>query len=470
VSSAATLPRADAPRATRAEGILFHLPARTDPRPPLEFWTLQAYLFFQLSLLDEILPSLERLRPRAALGAFTLLVALARLFFGRQGTPASAGVPAVPSWAWRGPQGPLPGAAVSRWLLFFVLASAASMLWAFDAGAAKEAFQEHLTALAGYLLIVVLVKTRRQLLWTALTLCTAGGVYLLWSFYEYKCGRMDYAQGVPRMIGAGITNADANSFGATIVFLLPLVIWVGAVGRSWILAVSALGYATLTAVCVFLTSSRAALMLLAANVPLLLVLLPRGPARWIGLGSIGAVAVVMAAGLTDAQKDRIASIFSSETYEKDQSTLGRIEGYRVGFRMLQDRPVLGVGPGNWSAYRRQRIDGDGLEAHNLLGQLVGTRGGAGGVAFLGYLVAAFLLAFATLRQRWRSSDPWDRAVGRLALVTAVTLLLLLVSGLAAHNLERPNWVWMPALLVAALRTRPESPLDEPEPLGLGVHR
>ena len=52
-------------------------------------------------------------------------------------------------------------------------------------------------------------------------------------------------------------------------------------------------------------------------------------------------------------------------------------------------------------------------------------------------------------------------MGRLAVTCAFTLCLLLVSGLAAHNLERPNWVWMPALLVAALRCRAQSVLDLP---------
>ena len=439
--------RADEPHAPAAARGWFGLSSTAEARPPLEFWTLQAYLFLQLSLLDEILPSLERLRPRFALGVFTLLAALVRTLLAPR-----------PRF---GPRPRLIGAGVSRCLAAFVIASALSTLWAFDAGLARPAFQQHLTSLVGFLLIVALVRSRGELLLTTLTLCAGGGVYLAWSFYEFSCGRMDFAQGVPRMIGAGITNADANSLGATVVFLVPLAVWVGTSARSWLLRFAALAYGGLAAACVFLTSSRSALMLLAANVPFALLLLPRGLARWTALGLLAGVVAWMAAGLSPEQTKRIASIFSADTYEHEESTLGRIEGYRVAFRIVTEKPVLGVGPGNWGAYRRQRIDGDTLEPHNLLGQLIATRGLLGGVTFVAYLAAAFALALGALRGRWRSADRWERAVARLALTCVVTLGLLLVSGLAAHNLERPNWVWMPALLVAALRCRGQSVLDLP---------
>ena len=38
-----------------------------------------------------------------------------------------------------------------------------------------------------------------------------------------------------------------------------------------------------------------------------------------------------------------------------------------------------------------------------------------------------------------------------------TLLLLLISGIAAHNLGRWAWSWAPALLLAAVTCRPTAP-------------
>jgi O-antigen ligase len=440
-------PRADEPRPPPVHAGFFGFASSSLAGLPIEFWTLQAYLFFQLSVLDEEIAVLERFRPRAFLGAFTLLVALARLVFRA---------------VQHGERPPRP-AAPTTWLLAFVVAEGFATLLAFDYSIAQPAFQEHLTVLVGYLLIVTIVRTRRELLLTVLTLCFGGGVFLAYSFWEYLGGRMDYAQGVVRMIGVGRSNADANSFGATIVFLLPLVVWVGVTAQSWFLRLCALGYGALTAVCVLRTSSRSALVLLAMNVLFVLALLPRGAARWTGVVLVAALGAFLLSGLSEEQTKRIRSIWSSDTYQKDMSTRGRIEGYEVGWRIFTENPVLGIGPGNWPAYRTRKVDGNPLEPHNLTGQLIATRGAAGTLTFVGYLVASIVFSVRLARQRWRSPDPWDRAVARLAVTGVFVLLLLLVAGLAGHNLERPNWVWMPALVVAAAACKPESVLDRPEP-------
>ena len=439
-------PRADEPRPPKVHGGFFGFASSSLTGLPIEFWTLQAYLFFQLSVLDEEIGFLERFRPRMFLGAFTLLVALARLVFRA---------------VQHGERPPRP-AAPTAWLLAFVVVEGFATLLAFDYSIAQPAFQEHLTVLVGYLLIVTIVRTRRELMLTVLTLCFGGGVFLSYSYWEFLNGRYDYAQGVVRMIGIGRSNADANSFGATIVYLMPLVVWVGVTARSWFLRFCALGYGLLTALCVFLTSSRSALMLLALNVLFVIALLPRGLPRWIGVGLVAGLGVFLFGGLSEEQTKRIASIFSSDTYEKDMCTRGRIEGYEVGWRILMENPVLGVGPGNWGAYRMRKVDGNQLEAHNLTGQLIATRGIAGTLTFVGYLVASVVFSLRLWRRRRRSPDPWDRAVARLAVTGVFVLGLLLVAGLAGHNLERPNWVWMPALVVAAAACKPESVLDRPE--------
>ena len=438
--------RADEPRPPAEHRGWFRFASMHLGGLPLEFWTLQAYLFLQLSLLDEHNETLERWRPRLAVGAFTLLCAAARMTFR----------------AVKHGERPRPLAAPSGWLLAFVLCVVFSTLLAFDFGIAQDALKEWLTVLVGYFLIVTIVRTRREMLLTALTLCAGGGLFLAYSFWEFKHGRMDFAQGVPRMIGIGRSNSDANSFGATIAFLLPLVVWVGVTSRSWLLRLCALGYGALTTVCVFLTSSRTALALLALNVLFVLALLPRGLPRWVGAGLVVALAAFMVTGLTEEQMKRIKSTVSSETYEKDMSTRGRIDGYTIGWRIFTENPVLGVGPGNWSAYRMRKVDGNALMPHNLSGQLIATLGALGTVTFLGYLAAVVVFALRALRTHGRSADPWERALRGLAGVVLFELVLLLVAGLAGHNLERPNWVWMPALLVAAVACRPESVLDHAE--------
>jgi O-antigen ligase len=393
--------------------------------------------------VDEEIPWLAEFRPRFYVGAFTLLIALGRLVFR----------------AVHKRERPAPLAAPSGWLLAFVGCAGLSTLTAFEFGLALDTFKEWLTVLVGYFLIVTIVRTRRELLLTCLTLCLGAGVFVAWSFWEFKHGRAADAQGVPRMQGIGSSNSDPNSFAMTIVYALPLVIWIGAIARSWLLRVCALGYGVLTTVCVFCTSSRTALAVLAVNVVFMLVLLPGRRARWVAAGLVAVLVAATVPTLTDAQVKRIESMFSADTYEREKSTHDRLIAYGVAWRILGENPLVGVGPGNWSAYRSRKVDGDPLMPHSVGGQLIATLGGLGTLAFLGYLGSIVLFATKAFRRRWQSADPWERAVRRLAAVVVFELVLLIIAGLTSHNLERPNWVWMPALLVAAVACRPESVLD-----------
>jgi O-antigen ligase len=213
-------------------------------------------------------------------------------------------------------------------------------------------------------------------------------------------------------------------------------------------------------VAVFLTSSRSALVLAGLSCVFGVLLLPRASTRVLALTAIVIAAGVLVAGLSDRQKQRIASIVSSDTYAREESTRGRLIGYQVGWEIFTRRPLLGVGPGNWSAYRVKKVDGDALLPHNLPGQILATRGALGTLAFLAFLVSVVALAAREIRRRRAPRTPYDDAVRALAFAVLFTLGLLLVSGLAAHNLERANWVLAPAFLIAAVTCKRE-PIPEP---------
>src|SRR5262249_7770108 len=138
----------------------------------------------------------------------------------------------------------------------------------------------------------------------------------------------------------------------------------------------------------------------------------------------------------------------------------RVHNYGVAFDMLHDNPLLGVGPGCWSVYRVRRVDGNPLMPHSLTGQVVATYGGLGTFAFVGYLASVFAFAWSAMRRRWGWPDPWEATVRSLAPTVAFTTVLLLVSGLAAHNIDRLDWYLLPGLLAVAARAsgpRPAPP-------------
>ena len=82
-------------------------------------------------------------------------------------------------------------------------------------------------------------------------------LYLLHSFREYLGGRYTYRMGISRMIGVDTTLGDPNSFGASIVFSLPLVMafWKAGTGGKYSKPMLA-SYVGLASLCVLLTGSR----------------------------------------------------------------------------------------------------------------------------------------------------------------------------------------------------------------------
>jgi O-antigen ligase len=406
------------------------------------FWIFEFYLFIGITLLDVEWKAIGALRPRLILGGLALTIALSRWFSGGAGRPAAARATPPPEHRY-----------VLGWLVAFITAGLLCATWAYDTTLAWAFQLEHTTTMLAFFLMIAIVRTRREVLVTVLVFAAASGFYLLRSATEYWQGRHSFTMGVSRMMGAG--DVDPNSFGGTIAFSLPLILWAAVRGRSRFLRFCVLCYGLLAAYCAIQTHSRSGFILLALNVFWAFAAIPSVKARIAIAVVLAGFGVYMVGFQSKNALERYASIFSSNTYEHESSTRGRIDGYRIAARMFEDRPLFGVGPGCWSLYRMQRIDGDKLMPHNMPGQLTATMGVAGVSTFVGYLLAVLSFGLSVRRRRAASPDPWDRAVSALAATVLFTLLLLLVSGTAAHNVDRSAWYLMPALLACAARAKAE---------------
>lgn len=404
---------------------------------PAPFWILQGYLFLGITFLDEEWPSIGKFRPRLVLGGLALVIAVSRWFSAPERRVAEKP----------------PHRFVAGWLVAFIAAGFCCATWAFAPSIAWDAQVAHTTTMLVFFLLLAIVRSRREVLVTILVFAAASGFYLLRSATEYLNGKHQFTMGVSRMMGAGNSLADPNSFGGTIAFSLPLVVWAAIHARSRFLRFCVLCYGLLAAYCAIQTHSRSGFVLLALNVGWAFVSIPSTKARIAIAAVLLGFGVYMVGFQSKNALDRYASIFSSNTYEHESSTRGRIEGYQIAAKMFKDEPLFGVGPGCWSLYRMRRVDGDKLMPHNMPGQLTATMGIAGVSTFLGYLVAVLSFGLSVRRRRAGSPDRWDRAVRALAATTLVTILLLLVSGTAAHNIERSAWYLMPALLACAARAQ-----------------
>ncbi len=438
-----TVPRADAPRDQVARPGLFSFSSTRLRGLSPQFWILQLYLFFALSLIDEHWTFLSDARPRFFLGALSLALLVGRGLAGH----------GQPQTMFRFAQ--------ARWLTAYAVACLMATVWAYDLEAATDPLIDHLISMVAFVLIVCVVRTRREFLITVLVFCAGVGTFLVLSFWEWQHGRHDYTMGVVRMMGIGSSNADPNSFGATIVFALPLMVWVLLHARSLALRVCAFAYCGMALIAAFYTSSRSALVLIGLTGIWTLWILPRGWPKVLAIACVVALGGGMAAGLSDNQVKRIQSLVSLETYTKEGSTVGRVEGYVVAWRIFKDNPVIGIGPGNWPVYRTRRVDGNALMPHNLAGQLIATRGLVGSLTFLGFLVTSFAFGLREIRKRKRRAQgAWDRAQIDFVRAMLFGLGLLLVSGLGAHNLTRSSWFWWSGLMIVACTCVPDPEDDE----------
>ncbi|MFH1811352.1 MAG: O-antigen ligase family protein [Pseudomonadota bacterium] len=110
--------------------------------------------------------------------------------------------------------------------------------------------------------------------------------------------------------------------------------------------------------------------------------------------------------------------------EEQSSSAPRLEGVRQALGMFRDRPVLGVGLGQFGgALAREHGQVlspermDQLVTFNLYAELAAENGLLG----LGLVIAALLLVLRACWRLLRSRDPWANARGRALLLAAVVL-------------------------------------------------
>jgi O-antigen ligase len=316
----------------------------------------------------------------------------------------------------------------------------------------------YLKMLVFYLLLVTVVHDEKNLRRVALAFLVVMTGYMLHSLWEYHNGRHEYRMSIVRMVGVDLALGDPNSFGNSIVYSLPFIIPFWTCGGSRAMRLFLAGYVLLAAVCIVLTGSRSSflgLVLFAA----LVMWLSRRRAVWLGLGCLAAP--LLWALMPVEYQLRFETIIHPQVGPANAQTSaqGRIEGLYTGFRLWEQYPATGCGPGAWLPASHSKV-----ESHNLLGQLVGEMGTLGVVTFAALLLCLWL-NFRRVRRLYRQHPEWGDDFPRmLSRCLGVAILLLLTIGMFGHNLYRFSWIWDAGFLVLArhcveqrLRQRVELP-------------
>jgi O-antigen ligase len=304
--------------------------------------------------------------------------------------------------------------------------------------------ENYLKVTVFYVLLMTTIRDENQLKRIVAIYLGVVFLYMSHSLWEFLCGRHVYQMGVPRMIGIDKSFSDPNTFAATLCYSLPLVFPFWNRSSDVRSRLPLLAYVGLSLLCILLTGSRTAFVLVGV-LGVVLILKSRRRALW-------ATVVMLAAFITwqrlpDDLRNRFMSLVDSSRAPANAqvSAEGRIEGLVDGIRIWQQRPLLGAGPGAFMAAR-----GIELQAHNLYGQVLGELGSFGAIAFLAVLVGFFGNFLESRRIRKQTAANASCFSVDLSFAVIVSVLLLLVGGLGGHNLYRYTWLWFGAFQSIAL--------------------
>jgi probable O-glycosylation ligase (exosortase A-associated) len=341
----------------------------------------------------------------------------------------------------------------TRALFLFVLATSASVPFAFWRKAALDGLVALVKIVGFYLMIVHCVNSTRRLRWWTLIFAALILYIAATSLRSYVAGEYKIAQGIDRAVGVTSAGGDPNNLGTTLAAALPLFL-LCATNRSlrgWRVP-SALGAAALV-VTQMVTGSRASLLgLLAGLFWLWLHTRHRLP---LALGGL-ACFVIADATLPDQYRQRYATITNVEI---DASSQGRLQAWTTGMQMFIEHPLAGVGIGCFgAAHGGEYSEGakkNWLEAHSLYVQVLAETGLLGTIAFFSFVYSMWRLNRRT--SRWLLLEGKGlRFEHTLLNAVAAGLVVLLVSGIFGHSLLRVTWYVYGAVGLAILRLHLEN--------------
>jgi hypothetical protein len=317
-----------------------------------------------------------------------------------------------------------------------------------------------------YVLLVTTVRDERTLRLMVLIYLAAVGLYMAHSLAEFLHGRHVYRMGIRRMIGVDATYNDPNTFSATLLYSLPLVLPFFAEKPRGMLRMALLAYVGLSIVCMLLTGSRGALVGMGC-----LALLTLGVARRRAvLIVLLVIAIPLGWSLLPADlHNRFLTLVDPSVgpANAQASAEGRTKGFWDGVRLWSASPVSGVGPNAFG-----KAAGHGFQAHTLYGQTLGELGTLGVLA-LAAMLLCFMLNAAEVRRLARTYAWEGEFPTHLSRAVSLTVVLMLVMGIGSHNLYRYTWMWFGAfqgiaLYCLRLRSRSLREMHHEEVAGWGT--
>lgn len=339
-------------------------------------------------------------------------------------------------------------------LVLFIAWSALSQVWAESSSEALLTTSRYLLNVALLPLVFTAVRGSRDVVWCVAAYVAGASVAAIYGIFA----RPEVADELERLAG---TIGDPNQLAALMAAGVVLAVGLAgaAEGRShW--RVAALGAAFLCLLAACLTLSRGGLVALGLGLIAAVVL----GGRWRARAAILAVTAVGAAVV-------YFGVFAPEAVDRifaADGGAGRTDIWQVGWRMVEDEPVHGIGSGNFpvtsihyllepgAIYQDEFIVAEPSVAHNVYLEVLAELGVVGLMLFLAIVVVCLRCAYQAAVNFAAREELRNEVLARAVLIA--TIVILAADFFISDQFAKQLWLLLglgPALL--AISARPQSP-------------
>ena len=261
---------------------------------------------------------------------------------------------------------------------------------------------------------------------------------------------------------------DHTQYGAMLAFFIPVMVafsFSPAYTRS--LRLAALIATLILFAGLYLSFSRAAWISIVASLGIYFLFMMRIKFRWVALSLAGIVFLFMSfehqiierleRNKQDSSTNLVEHIRSISNISSDASNLERINRWRSAFRMFNERPFWGWGPGTYQfvyapfqhSQEKTIISTNAGDMGNAHSEYIGPLSESGVIGMLSVLLLVVLVIYYGLRVARHAASPTGRA---LSLAATLSLISYFIHGILNNFLDSdkasvPFWAFIALIVV-----------------------
>jgi len=285
-------------------------------------------------------------------------------------------------------------------------------------------------------------KESRQLFWIIVLAQAYVAFNMNWEYWRHGYNNA----------GEGFGGMDNNCYGVSLVTTLgPAFVLAVGTKRWWERGLAVIS-AALILHTTLLTFSRGALVGLLSVAVVTFVIMPKRPKHLAALVIVGLIAV----RLTGPQLMARYATTVAEDDQRDASAESRVDLWRDCWKVALDKPILGIGPGNFKVIAASLGWSAGKQAHSTWMQTMAEMGFPGvGFLFLFFVVAALKL-WPVARAKVTDENR-HQVILASGIITSIVGFAVSGQFVSLAGLEIPYYVTMIGVSLLRQVTPPEKP-------------